>query len=56
MVTSQKVCPPDPEVILILIGCLPGSDRSFGSVSFRIGRPGVILICEVVDAPVITGA
>lgn len=28
----------------------------FGSVSFRIDCPGVILIREVVDAPVITGA
>ncbi len=36
--------------MLIPANCKPGSERSFGGVSLRIGCPGVILIHGVVDA------
>lgn len=57
MVASKEVRSPDPGVSFKHTGCLPwhGCSIGSGSVSYQ-PCSGVILICEVVDAPVIMGA
>ena len=56
MVASWKVRSPEPEVSCILISCLPGCGASLLAVGdIASACPGMILIREVADAPVIMG-
>ena len=56
MVASWKVRSPEPEVSYILISYLPGCGASLLAVGdIASACPGMILIREVADAPVIMG-